>query len=493
MPWQPPRATMPPMSAVPDRPPPRQLLASLAVAAGGLLLLLLLPQRILHGVDSNQFAVWIEEGALDRYPRHLAYLHFCGAVHWLLGPWQVAGLVALRIAAAIGTAIGLFASHRALLLLPRGNLPHAAAGAAAILLLPAWFFYGSCAETSGVFAAGVGLCWWSYARWQARSTLARAAALGLAGAVAGALHAFGHLLTPGLLLIGWLHGARSHWRALLPAAATAVLAHGGLAVLLPLLLAGSSSGQASDAVGHLQERWTTLELATAPAVLWREWILPYGPWSLLAVAALLRPQSRRWALATLWLLALHLPLAVLLLGHHQIEEQGAYLMALGLPALLASMHLLPRTAFWPALAVSMALTVRLAAPGWQDPVPPGFAAGIAALQRQQPVAFVLAGPDELDAARSATAGLMALNLVEVMDAHRKTVAAGQDFGSWFDRHAEPFLQMGLPIVFSERSRRFFADSEFAELRRFWQEHLPAQYEVTAVQQQGFRGTRLRRR
>ena len=63
--------------------PPGGWLGSLTIAIAAFLLFLLLPQRTLHGVDGNQFVVWIEEGHLD-YARHVGYLHFCGFMHRIL-------------------------------------------------------------------------------------------------------------------------------------------------------------------------------------------------------------------------------------------------------------------------------------------------------------------------------------------------------------------------------------------------------------------------
>lgn len=461
--------------------------SSLLLAASGLVLFLLLPQRTLHGVDSNQFAVWIEEGHYA-YPRHIGYLHLCGLVHKVLAPFGGTGFLALRITAAIGAAVGLFCIHRAFRrLLPEGR--GAVAHTVAVLLLPAWFFYATCAEIPGVFAAGVGAAWWAFARWLDGPSVARAAVLGLGCAAAGALHTFGHLLAPALVALVVL------WRRMPPVGRIGQLAamlatHATIALLLPKLLGAGAAGQASDALGHLEERWRTFAPSTTPVVLWNEWLRPYAPWSVLALGAIVAPRARAWSLAVWVLLLLHLPLNVLLLGYEQIDESGAYLIALGPPAVLATLQLLPARSLWPCLAVAIAMLVQLAAPGWRAPISAGFGAGVAELQQQRRIALLVGSPAELDGARAAVPGLMALNLAEVIGAYVQTHAPEQQFAAWYDAWAQNFRALGMVVVWSDSTRRFFADNPDPDLRRFWTEHVPSRYRLTEEHRRDFVGVSI---
>lgn len=455
---------------------------SLALAAGALALFLLLPQRTLHGVDGNQFAVWIEEGSHD-YPRHIGYLHLCGLLYKLLAPFGGTGFLALRIGSALGAAVGLFCVHRAF----RRLLPGQTLGPTiAVLLTPAWFFYATSAEIPGVFAAGAGAAWWTFARWLDGPSLARAAWLGVACAFAGALHSFGHLLSPAFVAIVWLWRKQpraGRWAQL----AALLAAHATIALLLPKLLGAGAAAQAQDATSHLEERWRTFAPLTAPAVFWREWLLPYAPWSVLSLIAIVMPRPRAWGIAVLVLLLLHLPVNVLLLGFERIDERGAYLIALAPPAVLATLHLLPARSLWPCLAVAIAVTVQLAAPGWPDPISPAFGAGVAELHRERRIALVVADQGELDGARTAVQGLMALNLAEVIGAFVQTRRPDETLAAWFDAWLEKFRTLGMPIVFSDSARKFFADNSDPELRRFWTEHVQTRYRVTEAHRLGFAG------
>ena len=51
--------------------------ATLALFGVALAVFLLLPQRHLHGMDTDYFVVWIEQGQ-HTYARHVAYLHWQG-------------------------------------------------------------------------------------------------------------------------------------------------------------------------------------------------------------------------------------------------------------------------------------------------------------------------------------------------------------------------------------------------------------------------------
>ncbi len=468
--------------------PPGGWLGSLTIAIAAFLLFLLLPQRTLHGVDGNQFVVWIEEGHLD-YARHVGYLHFCGLIHRILVAFgQPSGFAALQLSSAIGAAFGLFCLHRAFRR-PAMECDYSAFWCTlAVLITPAWFFYATTAEIPGVFAAGCGAAWWAFARWLDGPTLTRAAVLGLACAATGALHSFGHLLTPAFVLIAWLwkRTPDNRWAHV----AVLGLVHAAIAILVPRLLGAGASGQAQDAMSHLEERWRTFAPLTAPTVFWHEWLVPYAPWSLLSLLALAVPRARAWGLAVAVLLLLHMPVNVLLLGAEQIREDGAYLIALAPPAILATLHLLPRRFAWPCLAVSVAVSVHLAAPGWPAPISPAFGAGVFELNREHRIALVVAGQAELDGARTATPGLMVMNLAEVIGAFVQTRKPDQTFANWFDTWTRTFGGLGMRLVLSEQARRFFAEGPDADLRQFWDAHLPSHYQVTQEQRQGFVGVSI---
>lgn len=467
--------------------------ATLAAAAGALLLFLLLPQRSLPGMDADYFVVWLEEGQRS-YPRHVAYLWICGLLYDLLAPWSLSAYGALRLASALGAAAGLLCLLRAFArLVPGAAWP----AAAAVLLTPAWFFYATCGEIPGVFAAGAGLSWLLFARWQERPTPARAALLGLACALAGALHSFGYLLAPTFVAIALVvqrPPVRSRpprdWLLQGALAAAALLA----AALLAALLLGSGAGdQAQDAAHHLRQRWETFAPGRAPAVLWREWLVPYLPWSLLALLALGPARARRAALAVLAAVLLHLPLSVLLLGHHDIREFGAYFIGVAPAAVLAARHLLAGRAFAVALAAGAALSLGAAAPNWPAPVSPGYAAGVAELRAEGPFLLVVANRQELDGARTAAAGMLCVTLDRALGEYLGHAGRGVGMGPWFDGWFQGLQHRGTPVLFSQDARSALEHHRDPAVRAFWREHVAVRYRLEAERRQGFLGTWVRAR
>jgi len=433
------------------------------------------------------FAVWIETGYRD-YARHVAYLHFCGLVHDLFGG---SGFAALRLASAIGSAFGLFCLHRAFVRLPLGNLHSALVPALAVLVTPAWFFYATSAEVPGVFAAGVGASWWAFARWLDAPAPLRAIGLGAATAFAGSLHAFGHVLAPSFALIAIV------WRAL-PATGRSLqllcllATHAVLAFAVSTLLGSGAGDQAHDAMGHLEERWATFAPQTVLTVFWREWLVPYGPWSIAAFAALAVLRARSWALAVVVLLAVHLPLVVLLLGFIDVDESGAYLLALALPAVLATAHLVPARSFVACLAASAALAACYAAPGWRDPISPEFSAGIAELYHDRRPAIVVIGPDELAGVRIVP-GAVAMELAGVVGVFMQSRQPDETFEVFFDRWWASLESQQLPVLLTEATRDYFEKGPDRGLQTFWREHVLQRYRVTPEHRRGFHGVWIERK
>ncbi|MCA8976339.1 MAG: hypothetical protein KDC98_16590 [Planctomycetes bacterium] len=464
----------------------------IAIFTAALLLCLLLPQRTLHGVDGNTFVVWIESHDLGNYARHAAYLHLCGLVYGVIEPFGGGGYLALRVASALGTALGLVFLHRAFHEMMPSHARTPLAATIAVFVTPACFYYATSAEIPGVFFAGAGACWWAFARWLQRPTALRAAAIGVAAAIAGAIHSFGHLISPSLLLTALLlrrlpqSGRTRHGAAMLAT-------HAAIALLLSLLLASGAGSQTADAVGHLEERWQTFAPFTAPTVLWREWILAYLPWSIGTFLALCAANSRPWALAALAMLALHLPLNVLLLGFHDINERGAYLIALAPAAVLATAWFVTARGFRLAIVASAVLTVLAVSPGWYDPVPPDFGAGIEQLNGEQRIALVVSTQAEMDGARTAVRGLMAIDLRMVIGAYVDRTDSALSFAQWFDGWHDTLMRGGMVPVLSASSAEFFATVDDLQLRAFWRDHVPQRYESREVRRLGFSGVMLTRR
>ncbi|MCR9244253.1 MAG: hypothetical protein NXI31_04420 [bacterium] len=463
---------------------------ALLLFAGALTAFLLLPQRGVHGVDGNTFAVWVEEGNTGNYARHAAYLWLCSQVYSVFESTGITGHQALLITSALGSATGvlllLFAFAR---LLPRDVPP--LLGAAAALATPSYSYFATTGEIAGVLAVGVGLTWWLFARWCDRSTFARVALLGIGCGIAGAIHALGHLLTPVFVLTAaFLERAPKHGRFL--QLTTLFGCHVATAVLLSTLLARDAAGQATDAADVIAEYWETFAPLTAPAVLWREWFLPFLPWSVGALVALLNPVPRRLALATLAAVLLYLAPNVVFLGYWQIDERGAYFGPLLPLAILTVAHSATFRAFVATALAGLVITAVALAPGWRNPVSPGFGAGIAELNAEQKIVLIVANREEIAGARSAVRDLVLMDIAAIVSAHQQQPEP-TPFPAWFDTYHAQMTAAGMRTIVSAATGALLTTTGHPGLAPFWNEHVPAKYELVPIERQGFRGTLLRPR
>lgn len=461
--------------------------ATLLLAAAALLLFALLPQRTLHGIDGEVFVTWIEQGRHD-YPRHIAYLHLAGAVYAAGAAWGLSAFGALLLTSAAASALGLMFLHRAFLVLTGGGRAAAAVTVAVGVSAP-WFFYATCAEIHGVFVAGAGLAWWALACHTLSPSVPRALLVGAATGAAAAVHAFGHVLLPTLAGAAWVFGAARRpgaWRHL-PAAG---LAHAGVAAGCASALGAGAGGQAQAAAGFLAEYLRVFAPQTAPDVLLREWVWPFAPWSLTAVLALWHRPARPFALATLLGIALHLPLTVLLLGHHHIHEGGAYHLALLPPAVLCAWRMLRTREFALATLAAGVLAVSVTAPEWRDPVAPDFVAAVEGLQQERPMALIVGRRHELDGVRTTVHGAIVVDLGQALHLWLEERMRGGSMTSWFDGWSRRFDRAGRPLLLADSAHEFFRDTAEPEVRAFWDDHVPRHYLVVPELRRGFRGVWL---
>lgn len=449
---------------------------------------LLLPQRTLHGVDGEVFLTWIEQGRHD-YPRHVAYLHVVGALHSLFSPFGITALQSLLLASALGSGFAAVCLHRTFrLLAPRpfrsGALPAFAAMATGPCL-----YYATCAEIHGVFAAGAGAAWWTFARLLLVPSLLRVAMVGLCTGAAASIHAFGHVLLPTLVLAAHAWGGP---RRGLPLSWWAIAAamHGAVAVLAATVLGAGAGGQARDALDYCFQHLGAFEFATVPEVLVREWLVPCAPWSLCAIVGMFVRRARIWSLATLLGLCLHLPVTVLLLGHHRIDEGGAYLIAVVPAAVMAAVRLLRWREFLLATIAGFVLSVADVAPQWKAPVSPEFVAAFRAIHEQHKVALIAGRRFELDGVRTGVEGAVVIDLGAALHLWLEEREQGTTLAQWFDRWWRRFFEADLPVLLSGTALDFFATSNEPSVREFWDEHVPTRYLVVLEVREGFRGAFL---
>ncbi|MEZ6035843.1 MAG: hypothetical protein R3F29_00080 [Planctomycetota bacterium] len=466
----------------------------LGVAALCLLVYLLCGQRTLHGTDSENLVLWLKAGDRFAYPRHVAFLPLTCWLHSLLQPLGISAFRTLLLASACGSALGVFAIARAARwLLPANASPRSAALAVAVT--PAWFFYATAVELPGVFVGGLGVSWWLFARWCARPGPWRAAAVGFAVGAAAGLHGLGSLLTPMFVLFALARGG-TPWRRGLLHATLALSAQLGVTALLSWWLSRPGEGQAAGAISWLtawMEVFAASELAT---VLWQELLVPYLPWCVVALVAACSANGRTWA--KWWGIAflLHAPVALLLLARPlQIDEHGAYLLPVAVPAALTAAAVLPRRWLLAMLLVSAVLAVLGVAPEWRVTYRDDYVAGIAELRRERPFTLLVGRFDEIEAVAIETDGqpLLDVNRALWEFLGQRAAGTGAPLSAWFDGAYALFAASGSPLFVTEGGRAAFTGSSDEEVRRLWSEHVERNYELLAERRAGLNGWFLRPR
>ena len=446
---------------------------------------LLLPQRTLHGVDGEVFLSWIEQGRYD-YPRHVAYLHVVGALHSVFRPIGMTALEALLLASALGSGIAAVCLHRTFRLLAPKPFRSGALPAFAAMATGPCLYYATCAEIHGVFAGPAAAAWWAFARLLLEPSLKRALAVGLCTGAAASVHAFGHVLLPTIALAAFAWGGPRRGVPFLwwPFVG---LAHVAVTVCVAAALGAGPSGQAVDILEFCAAQWENLELATAPDVFVREWLLPCAPWSVCAIVGLFVSRARVWSLATLLALLLHMPATVLLLGHHRIDEGGAYQIAVVPLAVLVGVRILRWREFLLATIAGFGLSIAHVAPQWREPVSLDFVQAVGAIQQQHKMALIVGRRHELDGVRTGVEGAVVVDLGAALHLWLEQRDQGVTLAQWFQGWVGRFQQADLPVLLSQSAVDFFANVPEPAVREFWDEHVPEAYSVVPERRPGFEG------
>lgn len=355
---------------------------------------LALGQDAMHGIDAFVYLQEIARGELHN-PQSAFYQPL--GVVWTraLAPLGIGHYEALRALSACAAAAGVLACLRAARTL--GRAPgEALAVAAATAALPAVAHAASVVEIDAVLFACTGLAWLPFARLLVDGRARWAALTGACTALAAGFHAAGHLLA---LQLAVLHAAFApRPRAFGPLAARSLLLLGvHLAVLLPVAHACDTGGQRAMAANTLE---LPVPVSFLPTVLWREWLLPYAPFCLLALLALRRGPTRGAAAGWLLCAGGYLLLTTAILGnlretsaelpHGELNERGSFLLALALPTALLGVGALPRRWRWPAIAASAVFAVvEVTRRDW-PPDPPGYAGGYRQLAACEPMQLLVA-------------------------------------------------------------------------------------------------------
>lgn len=464
----------------------------MALAVGALLVFLALPQRAFHGFDTDWYAALLQEGELATARTHVAYLPLCQLVLGVVRWWGGGAVQAMLVASALGSAVGVFCLHRAALRLV--DAPGAGPVTIAVALTPACFYYATAAEVHGVFAAGSGAWWWMFARWRDDPRLPRALVVGAVGGLAATLHAFGHVL-PVLFVVAMACVQRVPRRVFVLAVAANFVMHGLVAAAATAWLGHGAVGQGDAATAMLASWWRTMDLRDVPGVLWREVVVAFLPWSLLAGPGLFVARARPWAMLYGWAVLLHAPVVCLFLARpgENFHERGGYLLPTALPAVLAAAAWLSKAWWQGALLVAAVVTAVVVAPRWPARWRPEFVAGVVAMQRVEDRAW-LVGPTEIEGLRSRCEGVVAAEIVRSLESFYGVMegASPQQVVDWLEITMR-ILGGGRTWVVTQEARDSLQRVLSSAALATWDRHVAATYAVAPLQQPGLAGVCLVRR
>ncbi len=355
----------------------------------------LLAQTTLYG-DGAQFAVWATSG-YQHHPVHHLYLPMLNGISALLAPIGVSFYTSACLLSALGTAIGVTATHFGCRCM---NLSRANCVIVAALVgtCPGIVFFATVLEVHGAFFGFVGLVFWCFARLLRRPSVWSALVAGLASGLAFCAHGSALVLPGafGLWVLAEARVERAPWRPLLGLLALVAVVHAAsIAGARWLFTALGAPGEAGvqgyfETMGSGASLWPEL----GPTVFY-EWVWAYYPLSILCLVALRSVAGRVRLLA---LAVAMLPyLAVSLVIVHGMNERGAYLMPFAILGAWLVVHSVSRTVA--LIAAGVALAVALAAV-WEHDEPRvsrELAAGIEACADGKPVLLFVSDQQHLQA------------------------------------------------------------------------------------------------
>lgn len=471
-----------------DRQRPVPWSDSVAVVALAWVCFRLLRQRALHGLDAPDFINWLQMGKASHHIHYL-FMPLIDALHRVLRPFGSTPYETLVLASNVGGALGVGALHRAGV---RLGLTRLDATLAALLVAsaPAVAFFSTVAEIHGVFLAFAGLACWQWARCLRQPSLGAALGLGVATALAAAVHATGHLLVILLpaLTIG-LVGRRSRtlWR-LLP---IVLLAHAVASLGLDAALRRADVDvQRQGMIGFLWRCLIQLPLGwNLLGDVWREWLRPFLPLSLAPLVALAWRPTRRFA-ACFWLAAAAFLGITVVLLFGKLVERGAYELPLAWPAALLVLALLPRAGQVAALALSCGLATYDIVQHDKPFENPALIAGLRAAAAHEKLFVVCEDLTEWEPLLRDLPSVPSCPLFWI----GQLVAQGYaGFTASLDARLDDQFAAGYAVVFSTRAQELLSTIPEPTIARFMREHVPERYTVEPYRAGAFTGMRWRRR
>lgn len=341
---------------------------ALCVGAASAAVLACLHQRTLYG-DAPSLLEAIRTDAIH-LDSHAAWWLIAAGLHRALAAWNVSPYAIGIALSAVGVGIGTAALYLAARRLQRSH-GEALLACLGVLSAPPVVFFGTTVELHGLFFAWVGFTALAWATAFERGSRATEWLVGASTGASYFFHATGHLLaaSAALMLVmtprwaGDRAGGGGRWRVRLRSGARVLLGH--LALVVAIHQGLRLIGRPIDAAAgwHYLRECASVHVnhpRLLPRVVWNEWICAFAPWSLLCWWGWRRSATRRLTTALALCLVGYLALSFLLIA--TLDERGAYLLPLAVPAVAISLHALPRWLVLVSIALGCAIsTARIAA------------------------------------------------------------------------------------------------------------------------------------
>lgn len=447
----------------------------LLLSVGALVCYALLRQEAFINEDARVFVNSVGLG-LPLSDVHPWYSAIAGAFTALVVPLGVSVFRSLELLSALGTTVGVFCFRRSLWHLQpdrrRRNLT-----AALCAFTPAVVFFATVVEIPGLLLAFAGASWWLTARCCSRPSWGRAVALGASTAVATMVHGTGHLLAGVAVAFLWTWPA-SRPVPRLRVACLVLGAHAAVFVALAVFLAGGARRGSLDVFLGLD--WWPVEYFAIAAG--REWLLPFFPLSVLAIACLWSKRGRIPALAFLALALLYIGVTYVILPG--TWERGTYAVPLVyFGATLVGAHVTTRVLGWSVIAALIAAVVLVKE---HDRAPPDLlpAEVIVGLASERMAIFVVAGVAESDAVLRVAPHIPVLRIGQLV----ASPLPPETLYAQFDQIVDASTAAGDGVCLSQGALDLVAAS-----RPAFHHHVLERYELREVRSGSFVAYRLVRR
>jgi hypothetical protein len=459
-----------------------------------------LAQRTMYGVDGWVLLRRIVGGDL-RSDMHLA---FKPVAYVGLRIGQALGMTphdAVVATCAICTALGVAGIHRAALALNAGRGP-AALLAMCVAATPGVAFFATVVERHGVFMAGVGLVAWSAVALAVKPNPLRAVVLGLAIAIAYALHSTGIVLWLAFVPLAFFAarevGLAGHlgWRREARLAITA----GAVAVVLIL-----GFRQVALAIGTMRDPGASFAFFLAharvhgrqPGMLlsstWNELLTPLLPFSVTCWIAWWRPALRGTASVIFVASLAYAVLVWLMLGG--FDERGAYTLPLAWPFAWLTWRAIGTRWTIAALLVATTLAV-LGIRRHDDRHLAPVAEGMSVIAGSAPLFLLPAAPSDFELIYLHFPGLRGNEDVwDLFDAaHFSPAAIESNAGLLVDSYLRGKLDEGRVVLISDAGWNWLAEpTGEAAAGPTLRAVLERSFHLQAVGARGFTGFRVQRR